>query len=386
MPGSGGSRRLAVLADSPQCGDILSQGCDPVPRRQTIREALSREMETVKPLLGLLLLVVATGSQSATLLVGNKSAASVSLIDLERGVEVARAHEVAVSGDGRLAVVTNYGRETPGNTLSVIEVEQGRTVGTIDLGDYTRPHGIVFMPDNQHVLVTAEGARSLLQVDVWAGRVVKAVPTGQITSHMLAYDAAGRRAYVANMGSGSVSLISPPIGLLSFRASGRGAEGIALSPDRRELWVTNRDEDTVSRFDTRDLELMEKVSVAGFPIRAETLPDGRVLVSSARSATLSVIDPAGGAEGGAGVVESVDINLGGGADTVLGDTGGSSVPIGIEIAPDGGRVWIAHAAVDAVQELEVGSWRQLRLLKTGDEPDAMGYSPRRVAGASGVRR
>jgi DNA-binding beta-propeller fold protein YncE len=316
-----------------------------------------------------------------TLLVGNKADASVSIVDLVSGAEVARAptqpgpHEIAVSSDGRLAVVTNYGTDSPGHSLTVIEVELGKSVATIDLGKYTRPHGIVFMPGNRRVLVTAEGARALLQVDVWEGVVETVTPTGQDTSHMLAYDASGKRAYVANIGSGSVSLINVAGGeLLAVRPSGAGAEGIALADNRRDLWVTNRADDTVSLFDARYLDLKAKLEVPGFPIRAEVMPrrqGGKVLVTSARSAELSIIDPTEPA-----VERRVNIGLDQSAGTILGEAfKGSSVPIGIELAPAGDRVWIAHAAADAVQELDASNWRQIRLLKTGDEPDAMAYSP-----------
>jgi YVTN family beta-propeller protein len=328
--------------------------------------------------------LVALPAAADTLLVGNKSAASVSFIDLETGREVARAetndgpHEIAVSGDGTLAVVTNYGTAKPGNTLTVIEVERGESVGTIDLGKYTRPHGIVFMPGSRRVLVTAEGADALLQVDVWQGVVEKAIPTGQDTSHMLAYDPEGERAYVANLGSASVSLINVRAGeFLSFQSTGAGAEGIALAGGR-DLWVTNRGEDTVSLLDARYLEPQVKLEVPGFPIRAEVMPrqqGGKVLVTSARSGELTIIDPAERK-----VERTIPISLKAASATILGDTGDSSVPIGIEIDPTGERVWIAHAAADAVQELDPATWKQTRLFKVGDEPDAMAYSPLSVTG------
>lgn len=327
------------------------------------------------------LVLMASPAYTQTLLVGNKGANTVSLIDVKSGETVALAetgegpHEIAVSGDGKLAVVTNYGTgEAPGNTLTVIEIEPGRAVGTIDLGEYTRPHGIVFMPDARRVLVTAEGARKLLQVDVYLGVVDKVMPTGQITSHMLTYDTRGRRAYVANMGSGSVSLVDVNHGeLLAFKMSGAGAEGIALSDNGHDLWVTNRGEDTVSLFDARYLRLLQKIPVTGFPIRAEVMP-GRdtVLVSSARSGTLSLIDTRTRE-----VSRVVDLRLQAQAQpgTLLADQfAASSIPIGIEIAPDGERVWIAHAGIDRIQELETGDWTQTRLLSTGREPDAMAYS------------
>ena len=129
----------------------------------------------------------------------------------------------------------------------------------------------------------------------------------------------------------------------------------------------------------RYLEPRARLEVPGFPIRAEVMPanrGGKVLVTSARSAQLTIIDPAGPA-----VERTLPIGLKATSGTVLGnETGESSVPIGIEIDPAGERVWIAHAAADTVQELDTASWKQTRLLKTGDEPDAMAYSARSVTG------
>jgi YVTN family beta-propeller protein len=316
-----------------------------------------------------------------TLLVGNKSGDSVSLIDLAAGETVATAltgpgpHEIAVSGDGKLAVVTNYGTaEAPGNTLSVIEVEQGRTVGHIDLGKHTRPHGILFLPDSRRVLVTTEGSRSLLQVDIYLGLVEKVIPTGQSGSHMIAYDVSGRRAYVANIASASISLIDVNhADLLAYEASGIGTEGIALALNGRDLWATNRGEDTVSLFDARYLRRLEQLPVAGFPIRAELLPDdSALLVISARSGVLTVIDTASRK-----IIRTVDLGLQANMNesAMLADQfPESSIPIGLEIAPDGERIWIAHAGADRVQELETENWSQTRLLEAGREPDGMGYS------------
>ncbi|HET8538889.1 MAG TPA: hypothetical protein VFL83_03350 [Anaeromyxobacter sp.] len=52
---------------------------------------------------------------------------------------------------------------------------------TVDVGAGLRPHGIVFL-DASRALVTAEGARALLVVDVAAGEVEASVEIGQETT------------------------------------------------------------------------------------------------------------------------------------------------------------------------------------------------------------
>jgi len=160
--------------------------------------------------------------------------------------------------------------------------------------------------------------------------------------------------------------------------TGDGAEGIAVTPDGSQVWVTNRGADTVSLLDPETLEVVAEVASPSFPIRAEVTPDGRrLLVTNARSGDLTVIDTARRE-----VERRVKLDLAASdpEGRLFGDRfGESSVPIGIEIAPDGRRAWIAHSNADAIQVLDLESWRPIGVLTAGKEPDGMGYSPLTVA-------
>ncbi|HEX2253691.1 MAG TPA: cytochrome D1 domain-containing protein [Thermoanaerobaculia bacterium] len=311
-------------------------------------------------------LLVAAPAAADTLLVANKGEATLALVDLARGEVVATLptgagpHEVAVSPDGALAVVADYGGREPGSTLTVVDVPGAKVVRTVDLGGHRRPHGVVFL-DARRVAVTTEGSGSLLVVDVVAGEVARAVETGQRVSHMVAVAPGGSRAWVANLGSGNVTVVDLAAGeKLGDVATGAGAEGVAVSPDGRWVWVTNREADTVSLVDAGTLEKVADVPSAEFPIRAEVTPDGRwVLVSNAESGDLTVIDA-----GERRVARRIEL-----------PAGKTSAPIGIEIAPDGKRAWIAHTAADLVQVLDLETWKPTATLATGDEPDGMAYSP-----------
>jgi YVTN family beta-propeller protein len=322
---------------------------------------------------------------SGTLVVLNKAEATASLIDLATGEVRATLptgdgpHEAAVSPDGRLALVGNYGhRGDPGSTLTVIDVAAAEVVRTIDLGSYSRPHGMLWL-DGRRALVTAEGQQALIEVDVLDAAVVNAFATEQEVSHMVDVALDGRRAFVANIGSGTVSVIDLESGArLANLPTGDGAEGITASVDGREVWVTNRGADTVSVIDADSLEIVATVPCASFPIRAQATPDGRhVLVSCARSGDLAVIDTAARE-----IVRRVPQDLKA-ADTdgrLFGDQfDQSSVPIGIVIHPDGAVAWVAHTNADVVAEIDLRKWRVSRLLTAGREPDGMAYSPRLVA-------
>ena len=128
-------------------------------------------------------------ADSGTLLVLNKSDNNVSLINVATGTSVAiiptgaGPHEVAVSPNGKLAVVANYGtQQAPGNSLTVIDIAGKKSVKTIDLGEYRRPHGIEWLRGNE-IVVTAEGNKALLIVDIESGKVAAAVTITIGTNH-----------------------------------------------------------------------------------------------------------------------------------------------------------------------------------------------------------
>lgn len=323
-----------------------------------------------------------TGSlHAATLVVANKAEATVSLVDLASGKVAATLpvgpgpHEVAISADGRLALVANYGTgPQPGSTLTLVDIPAAKVVKTIDLGEYRRPHGMVFV-GNGRALVTAEANKALLEVDVEAGKVVRAIVTGQEVSHMVAVTPDGSRAFVANIGSGTVTAIDLKEGKkISDVQTGAGAEGIAVTPDGRQVWVTNRAADTVTVLDASSLEAVKTIEAASFPIRAEATPDGkRVLVSLAKSGDLAVFSTAGPA-----LEKRVKLEATAAADQagrLMVEFGDSSVPIGVEIAPDGKRAYVAHANADQISVVDLAEGKRVGFLTAGKEPDGMGMSP-----------
>lgn len=345
-----------------------------------------RILVLVAPMAAVVAFAQAAGA--GTLIVGNKAEATVSLIDLPSGEVVATVptgvgpHEVAVSPDGRLAVVADYGTgPAPGSTLTVIDVAAGRAVKTIPLGEYRRPHGLAWFADGR-LLVTVEAQKAVIEVDPEAGTVGRAIETGQEVSHMVAVAPGGARAFVANIGSGSVTAIDFAAGKkLADLPTGAGAEGVAVGPDGKRVWVTNREAGTVSAVDAASLEVVATVEVGDFPIRAEVTPDGRwVLVSNAQSGTISVID----AESAA-VARTIELGLEAedGEGRLLQFEGASPVPIGIEIAPDGQRAYVAAANADAVAVIDLESWQVVGTFATGREPDGMGYSPLTVKSGEG---
>lgn len=316
------------------------------------------------------------------LVVLNKSDHTASLLALPGGEVVATLptgkgpHEVAVSPDGRTAVVADYGvRGAPGTTLTVIDLARREVSRTVDLGPAAMPHGILFLPDGKRVAVTAEARSALLLVDVSAGRVLAERPTDQRISHMVALSPDGGTAWTANIGSGSVTRIDiAGGGEPRSVATGEGAEGIALRPGGKELWVTNRGADTVSVLDPGSLEILAAIPSPSFPIRIAFTPDGRrALVSCARSGELAVLDADSRRE-----IARISMQLRAGDESeerLFGDRfGDSPVPVGVLVSPDGRRAFVANTNADVVSVIDLETLKLVGRLRAGREPDGMAYA------------
>jgi YVTN family beta-propeller protein len=337
---------------------------------------LTRSMLFV--LVGVLILPCA---QAGTLVVANKSEATVSLVDTSSGEIRATLptgnapHEVDVSPDGRLALVGNYGtRDEPGSTLTLIDVAAAEVVKTIDLGDFSRPHGIAWF-DNRFAFVTVEADQALIRVDVESGEVAQRIATDAEVSHMVALAKEKGLAFVANIGSGSVSVIDLALGKrIANTPTGEGAEGICVTPNGRQVWVTNRAENTVTVLSSASRSVIAKLEAGDFPIRAECTADGRaVLVTNAKGNDLSVFTTDKPGEVGRIAFDAVSKDTEG---RLFSDRfGASSVPIGIEIVDAEKRAYVAHANADDISIVDLTNWKVVGTLHAGKEPDGMGFSP-----------
>jgi DNA-binding beta-propeller fold protein YncE len=179
-------------------------------------------------------------------------------------------------------VVSIYGdRAAPGNTLSVIDLGAPAPVvsRTIDLGQYTRPHGVAFVLGGAKLAVTSEATQRLVIVDFASGRVDTALATNGRGSHMVAVRRDGRRAWTANIQDGSVTEFD-----LDLRSTGRSYpaasmdEGIAVTPGGTQVWVGSNDQHMVTVLDAVTTNKLATLEGFGFPYRLGISRSGRVAV------------------------------------------------------------------------------------------------------------
>lgn len=318
-------------------------------------------------------------AHASELLVANKSSDTVWRLSLTNGRKIGEfrtgdaPHEIAISPDGRIAVVSNYGGVRSGNSLSVLDLAIGKPTRQIDLGLHGAPHGLRFLADGRRVVVTTEASASLLIVDIEEDRVEKAIDIGDGVGHMVTLSPDQRFAYVAKIAKGTVSRVDLIAGVKTHeRPAGKGAEGIAIRPDGLEVWVTNREDGTITVHDPKTLAVRRRMSSKGFPIRVTFSVDGRMaFVTNARSADLAVFDARTKLPIATVALSREDTEY---QDTMLGK---AALPIGVVVASDRPRAYVAISGGDRVAVVDTDRWQVIDYWVTGREPDALGIMPRK---------
>ncbi|MGQ0647552.1 MAG: YVTN family beta-propeller repeat protein [Gemmatimonadaceae bacterium] len=303
-----------------------------------------------------------------TLIVTNKTPATATIIDVASGRVLATVptgngpHEVVAAMDGSVAVVTDYGAQSPGNTLTVIDLGKREVARTIDLGVYRRPHGVVFLPGDTLVAVTSETNRAVIVVHVVTGAIVKAIDTEQAGSHMVGVMADGSRGFTGNIGSNTVSELDLRAGV-SLRRFDVPAqpEAINVTPDGREVWVGSNATGKVSAIDVASGLVMTAAEGFGWPYRVLFTPDAAtVLLPDYRGETLRFVERASRRELGR-------LSLPGAG------------PQGITLTPDARYAFLSLSQQGRVAIVDVARRAIVSHLEVGSTPDGVAYVPRVVA-------
>lgn len=299
-----------------------------------------------------------------TLVVVNKGGASVHLVDVASGRTVAALptgegpHEVAISEDGRTAVVTDYGAREPGSTLTVVDVPSAAVLRTVELAPHRRPHGIAFLPGDREVVVTSEATGHVLRVDLTTGGIVEALPTGQGGSHMLAVPRSAERVWTSNARDDTVTEIDLAAGsrtrILEVPPT---PEAIGVTPDGAEVWVGSNEEGTVSVVDAASGQVARVLDGFAWPYRTLVTGDARlVLIPDLRAERLVVVDRAGRREVRA-----------------LAFPGGA--PQGVTVAAGDRTAFLSLSAEDRVAVIDLETGAVVGHLPAGRGPDGLAWTP-----------
>ena len=299
-------------------------------------------------------------------------------------------HEVIASEDGKTAYISNYGGGSF-NTITVVDLATQKPLPIIDLGALRGPHGLDFVGGK--LWFTAEGAKVIGSYDPAAQKIDWVLGTGQDRTHMVYVFPALTPIITTNVTSATVTLIEksnaptgpPPPGAAGSAQSGtrprgpagppprgprmnwtetvipvgKGSEGFDVSPDKKEIWVANAQDGSISIIDLAAKEVVQTLdaNIRGAN-RLKFTPDGKLaFVSSLGGTDLVIFDVAARKE-------MKRVPLGHGA-------------AGILMQPDGHRAFVACTPDDYIAVIDLKSLAVAGKITAAKGPDGLAWAVRK---------
>jgi YVTN family beta-propeller protein len=231
-------------------------------------------------------------SASGWLLVANKGDNAMGIIDPIAGKQITEVaeggvtgHEIITSADGKLAYVPIYGNSgvglpgTDGTNMVVIDLAARKVIGNVDFGKGVRPHCPKFGPKNGLLYVSTELDRSISIIDPASLKSIGTIPTGQEQSHMFAITRDGRRAYTANVGPGTVSVLDLEARktITIIPVSGQ-IQRISLAIDDSMVFTSDVTKPRLAVIDTQTDKIKSWVPLPGLGYGSAATTDGRWLL------------------------------------------------------------------------------------------------------------
>jgi PQQ-dependent catabolism-associated beta-propeller protein len=230
-----------------------------------------------------------------------------------------------------------------------------------------RARGIRVNPAGTHVLVALSDDRpqtpgpndAIAEVEIATRKVTRRLSAGT-DPEQFAITPNGRRIVAANEDAGNASIIDPATGtVLATLVVGTEPEGVTASPNGRWVYVTGETSNTISVIDMRTEKVVSTFLVDARPRSVAFTRDGRFAFATSEVA---------------GSIARIDA----GAHRVLARARigtGEQKPVGVEVSPDGRRVYVALGRGHALVELDAATLKELRRVTVGQRPWGVALSP-----------
>lgn len=327
-------------------------------------EIVMKKRKTMKRFLQITLILACSvfgAFAKDTLVVVNRGDSTLSIIDpvamkvLATIPTGAGPHEVVLSADGKTAIVSNYGEQSAGTTLSIIDIESQKETKRFDILPMYRPHGLVEVGGK--VYFTAEVNNVIGRYDIAKEKLDWIVGTGQTASHMLAVTGDQKRIYTANVAVDSVTALEfgnvPPAGSKVTHISvGKQPEAIDVSPDGKEVWVGLNVDNAIDVIDTATNKVVERIKLGERPYRLRFTPDGKqVIATMPNTKEFILLDAATRKE--------------------LKRIKSESIPLGIAFSKDSKLAFASVAEKGMVLKIDLSSGQIIGSVEVGKVPDGI---------------
>lgn len=314
-------------------------------------------------------LIAAAVQAQSRLLVAEKGNQSLAIVDPGTGNVLASVpeggttgHEVIASTDGKLAFVPIYGNSgvgrpgTDGQNIAVIDIASHKVVGNIAFSHGVRPHCPMIGPKDGRLYVTTELDKTITVIDPKSLKIVGTLPTGQPESHMLALSHDGRRAYTANVGPGTVSVIDIAARrVVKVIPISSNTQRISISPDDKWVFTADQTKPQMAAIDTATNAVSRQIPMEAVGYGSAVTPDGRwLLVALPDPNKVAVID-----------LKTMQV--------------ARTIPVGnypqeVLVRPDGVSAYVSCEHGNQVTEIDLASWTVARNIPTGKDADGLAWA------------
>lgn len=263
-------------------------------------------------------------------------------------------HEVCVAGPH--AYVGLYGiAGKPGHELAILSLEERKELRRVNLLPLRAPHGLITA--GNFIYFSAEQSRAVGRYNPATHRVDWSMGTGQALTHMLVATPDHRKLYATNILDNTVSAIeitaARGVPRLTQIRTGERPEGIAITPDGREVWAGHNTDGQISIIDTATDQVKQTIPASKMAFRLAFTPDGKTCVVA----------------GGTGQ-EVVLIDAATRVITARIPTP-NAVPQGILLSPDG--LWLYVATGPALLKLDIAQRKLAGECQPGPGVDGLAW-------------
>lgn len=231
---------------------------------------------------------------------------------------------VAVSLDGKWVYVTNFGNdETPGHTVSVIDTatEEVRSMNI----EGRKPSGVAVYPNMLKIYVAAFLNKQVRAVDLITNSD-PGIDVG-LNPYGIAITPDGKWVYVTNRGNNTVSVINTETNnVVKTIHVGESPYGVAVDRNSTKLYVTNMDSDNVSVIDIKTSKVTASIPVGRYPHGVAVTPDGGWVYVTNHNTPIGVVS-----------VINTTINK------VTANIPVGKYPCGVSITSDGTKVYVTNS-------------------------------------------
>src|SRR5881409_1665299 len=178
------------------------------------------------------------------------------------------------------------------DAVAVLDTAQNKVVGTIAVPK--GPHGLVVTPDGRKVYVSSDGASTVSVIDTATDRVVASIEVGA-NPHGLAVSGDGSRVLVLGWGSNRALVIDTALDRVIGAVPVAQPHNGTLSRDGRTAWVASQQQGATAlvRLDLATWKEMARVPLDKTPRGLELSPDGRrIFFTLAGVDAIQVLDTA----------------------------------------------------------------------------------------------